>query len=588
MENVNFAEILQLFGCVVTSTSNVKSNNLKDAPSQCGILYQPEQGVVLSHGSILADYCIADKKLNNKINNGSPIEESDLGDAVFSTMIDRRWSPCELNTRSREEQHDSDNTNLSTDHCPEYRTLACRFICAFKNEDFSRAVSKFMPESTWSFETSQNITDVTDQDNSKQDMCEKLSFNLLSYFVILKTCPLTLTLSRTKLRKDYSLPLILRQQCRIGEAAEIVSTPFGSQNPSVFFNTYSVGVVCNVSGNEGCWIVTDARCIPGSEGGALFTGKGGQQRFLAGIIVASLCWKNKEWVGFSMACSIRSVIESMFKTFKKIRCDNITSLLGANLKPFHYLTNQEINSSKTIEKNEEFLSSTVLIRVGNTWGSGVIVNCQKGIILTCSHVVKDTQHFTAMIKPYQGSQEYSAHVVYSNRNAPYGPLDIAVLTCPEATAHLCSKHIPKINTPQIGEKVLVIGHALFSYDLNMHPSITVGVVSKLIHSHEQLAIVQSTCAVHAGSSGGPLLNAQGDLIGIIVCNTVDKGSNACYPHLNLCVPAISLLSPLQRYLDSGDASAFAAYNVEDLTTKRLWALDSNVLGERSSPTKSKL
>lgn len=274
MENVNFAEILQLFGCVVTL--NVKSKNFKDDPSLCGILYQPEQGVVLSHGSILAEYCMADKKLNNKINNGTPIEESDLGDAVFSTLIDRRWIPCELNNRSRKEKHDSDNTKLPNGYCPEYLTLNCKFISAFKNEDFSRAVSKFMPESTWSFETSQNNNDVTDQDNSQQDMCEKLSFNLLSYFVILKTCPLTL--SRTKLRKDYSLPLILRQPCRIGEAAEIVSTPFGSQNPSVFFNTYSVGVVCNVSGNEGCWIVTDARCIPGSEGGALFTGKGGQQR----------------------------------------------------------------------------------------------------------------------------------------------------------------------------------------------------------------------------------------------------------------------------------------------------------------------
>lgn len=38
----------------------------------------------------------------------------------------------------------------------------------------------------------------------------------------------------------------------------------------------------------------------------------------------------------------------------------------------------------------------VLVRCGATWGSGVAVDSREGIVLTCSHVVRNVSHNTAL------------------------------------------------------------------------------------------------------------------------------------------------------------------------------------------------
>ena len=43
-----------------------------------------------------------------------------------------------------------------------------------------------------------------------------------------------------------------------------------------------------------------------------------------------------------------------------------------------------------------FLGQVVLVQVGNTWGSGVIISPTRGIVLTCSHVLKGSKHIPGM------------------------------------------------------------------------------------------------------------------------------------------------------------------------------------------------
>ncbi len=50
-----------------------------------------------------------------------------------------------------------------------------------------------------------------------------------------------------------------------------MGTPFGTLSQDVFMNCLSTGVVSNVTGNRNQLFLTDARCIPGSEGGAVWT-----------------------------------------------------------------------------------------------------------------------------------------------------------------------------------------------------------------------------------------------------------------------------------------------------------------------------
>lgn len=51
----------------------------------------------------------------------------------------------------------------------------------------------------------------------------------------------------------------------------VESSPFGSLSPDVFLNSLSYGIISNVCGSNGDVLLTDARCIMGSEGAPVFS-----------------------------------------------------------------------------------------------------------------------------------------------------------------------------------------------------------------------------------------------------------------------------------------------------------------------------
>ncbi|XP_027756673.1 peroxisomal leader peptide-processing protease-like [Empidonax traillii] len=86
-------------------------------------------------------------------------------------------------------------------------------------------------------------------------------------------------------------------------------------------------------------------------------------------------------------------------------------------------------------------------------------------------------------------------------------------------------------------------------------------------------MLQTTCAVHGGSSGGPLLSSRsGCLMGIVASNTRNHGAGATYPHLNFCIP-ITVLQPLvARYRRTRDPGAFAGLNCAAQGVRAAWKL----------------
>lgn len=50
----------------------------------------------------------------------------------------------------------------------------------------------------------------------------------------------------------------------------LVGTPFGNLSPDIFLNCVSSGILCNLAGSKNELLLNDARCLPGSEGGALY------------------------------------------------------------------------------------------------------------------------------------------------------------------------------------------------------------------------------------------------------------------------------------------------------------------------------
>lgn len=139
-------------------------------------------------------------------------------------------------------------------------------------------------------------------------------------------------------------------------------------------------------------------------------------------------------------------------------------------------------------------------------GTGVIIS-PEGLVLTNNHVVQDASKIIVTLD--EGTQA-EAKVVGADRLS-----DLAVLRIPDGSyAHLPLTHNIRL---RVGEWVIAIGNALA---LPGGPTVTVGVVSALGRSIEASQgvtlydLIQTDTVINPGNSGGPLLNLQGNLVGI--------------------------------------------------------------------------
>lgn len=62
-----------------------------------------------------------------------------------------------------------------------------------------------------------------------------------------------------------------------------------------------------------------------------------------------------------------------------------------------------------------------------------------------------------------------------------------------------------------GEAVSVVGFGVFGQACG--PSVTSGILSAVVQVDDAPVMLQTTCAVHGGSSGGPLFSCSGYLLG---------------------------------------------------------------------------
>lgn len=151
-------------------------------------------------------------------------------------------------------------------------------------------------------------------------------------------------------------------------------------------------------------------------------------------------------------------------------------------------------------------------------GTGFVWD-QQGVIVTNFHVVEGARKITITL-PDQS--HWPAEVVGL---AP--DKDLAVLRIKAPTELL--KSLPRGDSSQleVGRKVLAIGNPF-----GLDATLTVGVVSALgreIESPNQRKIrnvIQTDAAINPGNSGGPLLNSQGQLIGVNTMIFSPSGASA--------------------------------------------------------------
>ena len=176
-------------------------------------------------------------------------------------------------------------------------------------------------------------------------------------------------------------------------------------------------------------------------------------------------------------------------------------------------------------------------------GSGVVVS-SNGLVVTNAHVVDLTdQNGRRLTNPAvyvrlaDGSQRAATIVGSAPSN------DIALVRVVN-TSGLVPVAIGNSDTLEVGDDVVAIGNAL---DLGATPTVTKGIISaknrtlQVDATTELTGLLQTDAAINHGNSGGALLNASGQLVGLNSAGISDAQNIGFAIASNTFVPLISQL-----------------------------------------------
>ena len=177
-------------------------------------------------------------------------------------------------------------------------------------------------------------------------------------------------------------------------------------------------------------------------------------------------------------------------------------------------------------------------RVNRTVGSGVILD-KEGIVLTNSHVVFGRQAITVTL---DDGATVPGEVVGADP-----VFDVAVLRIPRPASGSLPVAVPGSSAHlRVGEEVLAIGNPL-----GLDQTLTRGVVSALnrILPDTPFAfmepLIQTDASINPGSSGGPLLNRCGEVIGITTAILPDA------QNIGFAIPIDLVKTALPSLLEKG-------------------------------------
>lgn len=169
-------------------------------------------------------------------------------------------------------------------------------------------------------------------------------------------------------------------------------------------------------------------------------------------------------------------------------------------------------------------------------GSGFFVSSD-GYIMTNSHVVQGANKITVI---FNDGRELDASIIGTDPRT-----DIAIIK-------VDGKNFPFVplgdsDAIDIAEWVIAIGSPF-----QLEASVTVGVVSakgrQNLHINDFEDFIQTDAAINPGNSGGPLLNLDGEVIGI---NTAIFSRNGGYMGIGFAIPSNMASNIMKQIIDTG-------------------------------------
>jgi serine protease Do len=188
---------------------------------------------------------------------------------------------------------------------------------------------------------------------------------------------------------------------------------------------------------------------------------------------------------------------------------------------------------------ETYIDNIIQITTPYGTGSGFLI---EGYIITNSHVVSGLKEVVISAKNLPRTK---AHVSYDDPS-----YDLAFIKAPSFRV----AHPMMLATEAVadGDGCIAIGHP---YGLNY--SATEGIVSKASRLQGELEYIQIDAAINPGNSGGPLLNEQGEVIGV---NTfiIQNSQN-----LGFALPYYYVREALDTYLEMGGGDVIRCFSCKN-------------------------
>jgi len=202
-------------------------------------------------------------------------------------------------------------------------------------------------------------------------------------------------------------------------------------------------------------------------------------------------------------------------------------------------------------------------------GSGFVFSSKKSLltdrsyILTNNHVVEgaDKIHIT-----FKDGTEFNAKVVGTDPKS-----DIAVLEIKDSSHPALS--LGSSSRLEVGEWVIAVGNPF-----GLSHTLTVGVVSAKgrtglgINDYEDF--IQTDAAINPGNSGGPLLNLDGDVVGI---NTAIFSRSGGYMGVGFAIPVDLVSNIAKQLIDKGEVTrGYLGIVIQSLTPELSKSFDLDV------------
>lgn len=191
-------------------------------------------------------------------------------------------------------------------------------------------------------------------------------------------------------------------------------------------------------------------------------------------------------------------------------------------------TNQPLSLEQLVGRS---IPSIVQIRTPGGRGSGFLLD-SSGLIVTNQHVVGSA--FTVKVNLYDGST-LNGRVLRRDSVS-----DAALVKLESDISGIPGLPICHTDAVRVGQSVVAIGNPL-----SLSNTVTQGIVSGFRHNPFR-SLIQTDTAVNPGNSGGPLLNREGTVIGIVTEKIVSEGVEG----LGFALPIGEVLQRLNVTIDS--------------------------------------